>query len=117
MSETTTQANHELLLGLGKDMKIITHAMETLSQQLQTLTATVGPALGMCEPCVSAWIDRGEDPEIGIPSAQTVIVVPGVGVVPVCLWHYRDDYRSQKHSQLLVAQPGMPQSSLIVPGR
>jgi hypothetical protein len=120
MSETTAQANHELLLGLSQDMKIITHALGTMSQQLLDLTMTIGPALGMCGSCAAAWIAAGEDPETIIAAAMTVVVDPRAGVVPVCMWHFREACKPQESSRLLLAQPGVPQTpgtGSIVPGR
>lgn len=104
MSETVTQANHELLLGMSKDMKIITDAMETFSRQLLELTMTIGPALGMCGSCAEEWIEAGEDPESPIAAAVTVVIAEGIGMVPVCMWHFRESFKARASAQISPAQ-------------
>lgn len=79
MSETTTQANHELLLGIGRDMNKVTHALQTICAQLLDLHRATSPALGLCGSHVAEWIDAGADPSAVIPAAQTVMVVQGSG--------------------------------------
>lgn len=120
MSETTAQANHELLLGVNRDMKDVLHALETISQQVRALTLAASPALGLCSPHVAEWIDAGGDPSATLPAAQTVMMLQGVGAIPVCIGHFRALKAAMSGPQLLVAQPGVPQQSdggLIVPGR
>jgi hypothetical protein len=118
MSETMAQANHELLLGLNRDATNLLRGIETISQQLLTLTTTVGPALGMCGSCAESWIEAGEDPATPISAAVTVALAEGIGAVPMCMWHFREAKRSRADSQLLLASPVMPQQpGLIVPGR
>jgi hypothetical protein len=119
MSETTTQAIHELLIGVNKGMTTMLQALGIISDQLADQTrAAGGPALGLCGSHVAEWITAGADAGAEIPAAQTVFVVPGVGVVPVCLQHFQQFMASMSGPQLLVAQPGMPEPSrLVVPGR
>lgn len=127
MNETAAQANHELLLGLSRSAKTATDALQylskqltTISQQLLDLNRATSPALGLCGSHVAEWIDAGADPNAAIPSAQTTIVLQGIGVVPVCLQHFRALKAAVSGPQLLVAQPGTPQppsDGLIVPGR
>lgn len=127
MNETTTQANHELLLGLSNDAKNALRELQIISSQLldlQRLTGDLGratsPALGLCSPHVAEWLDAGGDPSVAIPAAQTVMALQGIGTLPVCVGHFRVLKAAMSGPQLLVAQPGVPQQTdggLIVPGR
>jgi hypothetical protein len=126
MSETTTQAMHELLLGLNQDGKDITSVLRVMTSQLHNIfqlladqAGAVGsPALGLCGSHVAEWIAAGGESGAVIPPAQTVFMVQGAGAVPVCLDHFRAMLASVSGSQLLVAQPPMPPSGgLIVPSR
>jgi hypothetical protein len=119
MSETTAQASHELLLGMNRDMKNVLRALETISEQLLTLTLTVGPALGMCGSCAETWIETGENPGSPVSAAVTVVIAEGVGTIPVCMWHFREARKVRTGAQPALAQPVVPQrtrTGLILPG-
>ncbi len=120
MTETRTEAIHELLIGVNKGMGTMLQALEIISEQLADQTrAAGGPVLGLCGSHVGEWYLAGGDPGVVIPPAQTVFMVPGLGAVPVCLDHFQQLMRSMSGPQLLVAQPGMPApgGGLIVAGR
>lgn len=122
MNPNAEQGIHELLLGMGQEMKLVTSSLGTISQQLLDQTrAAGGPSLGFCGNHVAEWMDAGADPNTPMVPAQVVMVLPGVGPVPLCLQHFRAFKEAMGGSQLLLAQPGMPQppggNGLIVPGR
>jgi hypothetical protein len=129
MSETTTQAMHELLLGLNQDSRTMIVELRTISLQLSAIVrlladqalAASGPALGLCGSHMAEWIAEGAESGVTIPPALTVFMVQGVGALPVCLDHFRAmlaEVSAVRGSQLVVAQPTMPPAGdLIVPGR
>lgn len=127
MSETITQANHEMLLGLSRNTNTMTNALEHISGQLQTIsqqlldqTRAAGPTLGLCSPHVAEWIEAGGDPGTTLPGAQTVMMLQGIGALPVCIAHFRAFKAAASGPQLLLPQQGMqqpPGGGLVVPGR
>lgn len=120
MSETTTQAMHELLKGLNQGMNTVTRSLEIISDQLLAQTRAAGsPALGFCGPHVAEWIAGGCDPGAEIPAAQAWFAAQNLAPMPVCLGCFKGLLESVSGSRLVAAQPLVPEriERLIVPGR
>lgn len=77
----------------------------------------VGPAMGLCGPCVIEWVRAGSDSQAIVANALVWGMAPGAGTfIPMCIPHFRGTLTPG--AQLIAAQVNaQPPVGLIVPGK
>ena len=103
MNETTTQATHELLLGVNKQLTQLGEQLLLIAGLLRDMRVSEGaPRLGLCAECVADWMQAGSDPEAIITPALAWIATPAGYPAPVCIVHFETFLKVLKTSKLLL---------------
>lgn len=103
MTETMAQANHELLLGVNRQLSMLSEQLKVIMSQLQDQRDSQGaPRLGLCGECVGEWLQAGSPPQAELTAALAWMATPAGYPVPVCIRHFETLLKAFQGSQLIL---------------